>query len=82
MLGIGKKLPAFNLTGVVSNDANHARLCMNVIGSPGISKCVTARERILRQHDVGRETVQSTVRIAAVMHAVAGVLDYETARAA
>jgi alkyl hydroperoxide reductase subunit D len=77
-----------------------ARLRMNVIGSPGISKadfelvslavsavngcgkCVTAHERVLRQHDFGRETVQSAVRIASVMHAVAGVLDYETARAA
>jgi hypothetical protein len=24
MFGIGKKFPAFKLTGVVSNDANHA----------------------------------------------------------
>ncbi len=77
-----------------------ARLRMNVIGSPGISKadfelvslavsavngcgkCVTAHERILRQHEISREAVQSAVRIASVMHAVAGVLDYETARAA
>jgi hypothetical protein len=31
---------------------------------------------------VGREAVQSAVRIASVIHAVAGVLDYEDARAA
>jgi alkyl hydroperoxide reductase subunit D len=43
---------------------------------------VTAHERVLRQHDVSREAVQSAVRIASVIHAVASVLDYETARAA
>jgi alkyl hydroperoxide reductase subunit D len=48
----------------------------------GCGKCVTAHERILRQHEVGREAVQSAVRIASVIHAVAGVIDYENARAA
>jgi len=48
----------------------------------GCGKCVSSHERILRQHDLGREAVQSAVRIASVIHAVAGVLDYETARAA
>ena len=48
----------------------------------GCGKCVTAHERILRQHDVAREAVQSAVRIASVIHAVAGVIDYENARAA
>ncbi|MGH8135363.1 MAG: carboxymuconolactone decarboxylase family protein [Steroidobacteraceae bacterium] len=77
-----------------------ARLRMNVIGSPGISKsdfelvslvvsavngcgkCMTAHERVLRQHEMSREAVQSAVRIASVIHAIAGVLDYEAARAA
>ena len=48
----------------------------------GCGKCVAAHERILRQHEIGREAVQSAVRIASVIHAVAGVLDYENARAA
>ena len=48
----------------------------------GCGKCVTAHEKILRQHEVGREAVQSAVRIASVIHAVAGVIDYENARAA
>jgi lipoyl-dependent peroxiredoxin subunit D len=66
-----------------------ARLRMNVIGNPGISKldfellslavsvingcgtCVVAHERQLRQHGTSREAVQSAVRIAATVHAVA-----------
>lgn len=48
----------------------------------GCGKCVLAHERVLRQHEVSREAVQSAVRVASVIHAVAGVLDYETARAA
>jgi lipoyl-dependent peroxiredoxin subunit D len=48
----------------------------------GCGKCVASHERMLREHAFGREAVQSAVRIASVIHAVAGVLDYETARAA
>ena len=44
--------------------------------------CVTSHERKLREGGVGREAVQSAVRIASVIHAAAGVLDYENARAA
>ena len=47
----------------------------------GCGKCVASHERKLREHQVGREAVQSAVRIASVIHAVAGVLDYEDARA-
>ncbi|HSY05047.1 MAG TPA: carboxymuconolactone decarboxylase family protein [Steroidobacteraceae bacterium] len=70
-----------------------ARLRMNAIGSPGISKadfellalavsaingcgtCVASHERQLRQHGLTREAVQSAVRIAATVHAVARVLE-------
>jgi len=31
----------------------------------------------LRQHEVSRESIQSAVRIAATIHAVAGVLEFE-----
>jgi lipoyl-dependent peroxiredoxin subunit D len=48
----------------------------------GCGKCVASHERKLREHQVGREAVQSAVRIASVIHAVAGVIDYENARAA
>lgn len=39
--------------------------------------CITAHERELRKHGVSREAIQSTARIAAVMHAVATTLEYE-----
>jgi lipoyl-dependent peroxiredoxin subunit D len=66
--------------GIAKSDFELVSLAVSAVN--GCGKCVTAHERVLRQHDVGREAVQSAVRIASVMHAVAGVLDYETARAA
>jgi len=77
-----------------------ARLRMNVIANPGISrvdfelcslavsaingcgKCIASHERQLRQQGLSREAVQSAVRIASVVHAVAGVLEYEAGRSA
>jgi hypothetical protein len=60
---------------------------MNVIGAPGIAKAdfeplalpsrrqhaarMASHERQLRQHGMEREAVQSAVRVAAVVHAVA-----------
>jgi lipoyl-dependent peroxiredoxin subunit D len=76
-----------------------ARLRMNVIGNPGISKldfellslavsainacglCITSHEKKLRADGVSREMIQSAVRIAAVVHAVAGVLEYGAGQA-
>src|SRR5262249_40927477 len=43
----------------------------------GCGRCVMSHERTLRAHDVSRETIQSAVRIAATIHAVAGVLEFE-----
>ena len=41
----------------------------------GCGLCIISHERKLRDHGVTRETIQSAVRIAAVIHAVAGVLE-------
>jgi len=57
-------------------------LCLAVSAVNGCGMCITAHEKQLRQHDVSRETIQSAIRIASVIHAVAGVLDFETAAAA
>ncbi len=80
------KLPARLRMNVIGNPgiakADFELVSLAVSAVNGCGKCVTAHERVLRQHDVGREAVQSAVRIASVIHAVAGVLDYETARAA
>jgi alkyl hydroperoxide reductase subunit D len=41
----------------------------------GCGTCVASHERHVRQHGLSREAVQSAVRIAATVHAVARVLD-------
>ncbi|MGH8202109.1 MAG: carboxymuconolactone decarboxylase family protein [Steroidobacteraceae bacterium] len=41
----------------------------------GCGTCVASHERQIRQHGLPREAVQSAVRIAATVHAVARVLD-------
>jgi alkyl hydroperoxide reductase subunit D len=50
-------------------------LSLAVSAINGCGTCVAAHERQLRQHGIGREAVQSAVRIAATVHAVASVLD-------
>ncbi len=63
-----------------------ARLRMNVIlASLAVSTinacglCISAHEQALRQQGVTREQIHSTVRIAATIHAVAGVLEHQQA---
>ena len=45
----------------------------------GCGMCIVAHEKQLRKHEVSREAIQSAVRIAAVIHAVAGVLEHASA---
>jgi len=54
-------------------------LSLAVSAVNGCGMCVTAHERKLREGGIGREAIQSAVRIASVMHGVAGVLDYQEA---
>lgn len=80
------KLPAKLRMNVIGSPgipkADFELISLAVSAVNGCGKCVTAHERVLRQHEVSREAVQSAVRIASVIHAVAGVVDYENARAA
>ncbi len=48
----------------------------------GCGMCVASHERQLREHGVTREAIQSAVRIASVIHAVAVVLEQQPAQAA
>jgi alkyl hydroperoxide reductase subunit D len=84
-----------HLAGNAEYEHMPARLRMNVIGSPGVSRddfellalavsaingcgmCLGAHERALREHGVTAEAVQSAVRIAAVIYAVATISAYE-----
>lgn len=54
-------------------------LSLAVSAVNGCGLCITAHERKLREHGVGREAIQSAVRIASTIHAVAGVLEFERA---
>jgi alkyl hydroperoxide reductase subunit D len=54
-------------------------LSLAVSAVNGCGLCVTAHERKLREGGIGREAIQSAVRIASVVHAVAGVLEYQAA---
>jgi alkyl hydroperoxide reductase subunit D len=47
----------------------------------GCGKCVTAHEKVLRDAGVTAEQIQSAVRIAAVVHAVAVTLETDPATA-
>jgi len=51
-------------------------LSLAVSAVNGCGLCITAHEQKLRAHGVSREMIQSAVRIASVIHAVAGVLEY------
>ena len=43
----------------------------------GCGLCITAHEAVLRKAGVSKEAIQSAVRIASVIHAVAALLEYE-----
>ncbi len=62
--------------GVDRADFELCSLAVSAIN--GCGACVASHERQIRQHGLTREAVQSAVRIAAVVHAVAGVLEYES----
>jgi alkyl hydroperoxide reductase subunit D len=54
-------------------------LSLAVSAVNGCGMCVVAHEKQLRKHEVSREAIQSAVRIAATIHAVAGVLEHAAA---
>ena len=87
------KLPARLRMNVLANPgiakADFELLSLAVSAVNGCGSCIASHERVLRRHGLEREAVQSAVRIAAVVHAVARVLEgtdagsaRDTARAA
>jgi alkyl hydroperoxide reductase subunit D len=61
--------------GIDKLDFELISLAVSAVNGCGL--CVTSHEKKLRQHEVSREAIQSAVRIAATVHAVAGVLEFE-----
>ena len=72
-------LPARLRMNVIGNPgiakADFELLSLAVSAINGCGACVAAHERQVRQQGLGREAVQSAVRIAATVHAVARVLE-------
>jgi alkyl hydroperoxide reductase subunit D len=59
--------------------ADYELWCLAVSAVNGCGSCLDTHERALRRAGVTRETVQAAIRIAAVLQAVATVLDAESA---
>jgi lipoyl-dependent peroxiredoxin subunit D len=72
------KLPARLRMNVIGSPgiarADFELLSLAVSAINGCGTCIASHERQLREHGLEREAVQSAVRIAAVVHAVARVL--------
>src|SRR5215813_5369760 len=60
--------------GIDKQDFELLSLAVSAIN--GCGTCVASHEKQLRKHEVSREAIQSAVRIAATIHAVAGVLEH------
>jgi lipoyl-dependent peroxiredoxin subunit D len=61
--------------GIDKIDFELISLAVSAVNGCGL--CVTSHEKKLRSHDVSREAIQSAVRIAATVHAVAVTLEFE-----
>jgi len=65
--------------GVEKADFELYSLAVSAVNGCGM--CLDAHEKELRKHGLGREAVQSALRIASVIHAVAVTLESEAALA-
>src|SRR6204780_327383 len=65
--------------GIDKLDFELLSLAVSAINACGL--CITSHEKKLRADGVSREMIQSAVRIAAVVNAVAGVLEYGAGQA-
>jgi alkyl hydroperoxide reductase subunit D len=63
--------------GIAKPDYELLSLAVSAVNGCGM--CVVSHERVLRKHKYTREQIQSAVRIAATIHAVAGVLEFQQA---
>ena len=61
-----------------SDPVDFELLCLAVSSINGCQACVEAHEKVLREKGIGEESIVAAVRIAATVHALAGVLDAET----
>lgn len=75
------KLPARLRMSVIGNPGiekvDFELMSLAVSAINGCGMCIDSHERILKQAGVGAEIIQHAVRIASVLHAIAGVLDMQ-----
>lgn len=71
-LPIRLRMNVIGSPGIARADFELLSLAVSAIN--GCGACVASHERQMRKHGMGREAVQSAVRIAATVHAVARVL--------
>jgi len=76
-LRAGLRMNAMANPGCDKVDFDLASVAVSAIN--GCGSCVASHERTLRKHDVSAQAVQSAARIAAVIHAVAVVLEQQAA---
>ena len=76
-LRAGLRMNAMANPGCDKIDFDLASVAVSAIN--GCGSCVASHERTLRKHDVSAQAVQSAARIAAVIHAVAVVLEQQDA---
>ena len=78
-----RTMPARLRMNVIGNPgvdkADFELISLAVSAVNGCGMCVNSHDAVLKKHSVSREAIQSAVRIAAVIHAVAGVLGFEAA---
>jgi len=79
-LRAGLRMNAMANPGCDKIDFDLASVAVSAIN--GCGSCVASHERTLRKHDVSAQAVQSAARIAAVIHAVAVVLEQQEAASA
>jgi len=81
-----KQIPARLRMNIIANPGidkpTFELLSLAVSAINGCGLCISSHEKMLRQHEITREAIQSSVRIASVINAVAGVLEYEQSGAA
>jgi alkyl hydroperoxide reductase subunit D len=68
------RMNALGSPGIERRDFELLALAVSAVNACGL--CITSHERKLREQGMDREAIQSAVRIASVVHAVAGVLEY------
>jgi lipoyl-dependent peroxiredoxin subunit D len=74
-LPAGLRMQVIGKPGVDKKDFELYSLAVSAINGCGM--CIVSHERLLRKEGMSRQAIQSAVRVAAVIHAVAAVLGFQ-----